>query len=116
MGAPVAVGEIVAQHLLRGLCLADAVAEQEMRLVLGAINGIEGHAATAVREDLAKLLALPAADNGLKLLKVRHDNHVRNMRLLAHALEEPVPFPIVVLTGLVDKDQIDLAQSGGRSV
>ena len=98
------------RRLPRRLSLADAVEEEELVLVGGAIHGIEVHA----RPGFQHRPAMPARCYGLQLLEVGNRHDIREVRLLHHGLHEAHPLRIVILAGLVKQDDINTAQNRRR--
>ena len=106
----IVICSLYARRLPRRLSLPDAVKEEELGSVRGAIHGVEVNARPAIQHRLA----VPARHDGLQLLEIGDRHDIREVGLLRHRLHEAHPLPVVVLAGLVDQDEVDAAQGRGR--
>ena len=102
---------LYARRLPRRLSLPDAVEEEELGSVGGAIHGVEVDA----RPKLQHRLAAPARSDGLQWLEIGDRHDIREVRLLHHGLHEAHALRVVILAGLAQQDDIDTAQSRRRS-
>ena len=94
---------LYARRLPRRLCLPDAVKEEELGSVRGAIHGVEVDASPAIQHRLA----VPARYDGLQLLEIGDRHDIREVRLLRHGLHEAHPLLVIILAGLVHQDDVD---------